>query len=446
MILPLTHERMTVQRLPWVTIVIIALNLAVFLLSWPQALSDYARMEEVMQEIDAYATEHPSLQQSVELQSLLARWDEVQSQHIFSRYGYVPARPTATGLLGTLFLHAGWIHLLGNMYLLWLCGCSIEDLWGRPVYAAVYLLGGAGAALAHASFQPDSTAHLVGASGAIAALMGVFCVRCWNTNIRFFYWFFLAVVGTFSAPAWIMLLLWFTKELFYAFVYAESTSVAFWAHIGGFGFGAAVALAMKLSRLEENVIAPAIDRKTNLVAKDPRFVTALEHFDRGDYSTAIRDLKLAVTDDSEDPDLYHWLARCYLALGKPHDAARSMRRELAIHLRKRDVELVAQTQLELVAVAPDFELPARELAAVASAMMSAGYVTEAAALFQKVMSDAPEPLLRLRAGIALAAFHHQQGRTQKGLSLLDELSPLAASHPEWQSSIDEKRQAFRSPR
>jgi len=126
MILPLTHERMTVQRLAWVTIVIIALNLAVFLVTWPQAVSVYARMEEVLVEIDAWAAEHPSLPESVELQSLLARWDEVQSRHIFSRYGYVPARPTLTGLVGTLFLHAGWMHLLGNMYLLWLCGCSIE--------------------------------------------------------------------------------------------------------------------------------------------------------------------------------------------------------------------------------------------------------------------------------------------------------------------------------
>ena len=313
---------------------------------------------------------------------------------------------------------------------------------GRPLYAAVYLLGGAGAALAHAWFQPDSTAHLVGASGAIAALMGVFCVRCWNTNVRFFYWFFLALVGTFSAPAWIMLLLWLTRELFSAFVYAGSSSVAFWAHIGGFGFGAAAAFAMKLSRIEEKVIAPAIDRKTNLAAKHPRFVTALEHFDRGDASAALRDFKLAAKDEAEDPDLHQWLARCYLALERPHEAARCLRQELAIHLRRREFDLAAQSYLELVAAAPDFDLTARELGAVASAMMASGYETEAAELFQKLMNGESDPLLRLRAGLALAVFHHQQGRTRKGLSLLDELSPLAASHPEWQSSIDEKRQAF----
>ncbi len=441
MILPLTHERMTVQRLPWVTIFIIALNLGVFLLTWPQAQEDYARMEEVVMDIEAYAERHSGLSESVELQSLLARWSEVQNEHIFSRYGYVPARPTAVGLIGTLFLHAGWMHLFGNMYLLWLCGCSIEDLWGRPLYAAVYLFGGAGAALAHAFFQPDSTGHLVGASGAVAALMGVFCVRCWSTKVRFFYWF-LAFVGAFSAPAWIMLLLWFAKELFSAFVFAESSSVAFWAHVGGFVFGVTVAFAMKLSRLEERVIAPAIDRKTNLAGKHPQLETALAHFDRGDFGKAIQCLELAIQEDEDDPDLHQWLARSYLTLGEAKEAARCFRKELAIHLRKRELELAAHSYLEIAAADPYLELSSRELVAVAGAMMVSGYEADAAALYQNLVASDAEPLLRLRAGIALVVFHERQGRTREGLALLDALAPLASTHPEWQSSIDEKRRAL----
>jgi membrane associated rhomboid family serine protease len=445
MILPLTHERMTVQRLPWVTIGIIALNLVIFIVTWPQASSDYARMEDLMVEIDEFAVEHPDEFDTVEAQSLLARWEYLQSQHIFSRYGYVPANPTWKGVLGSLFLHAGWMHLLGNMYLLWLCGCSIEDLWGRPLYAAVYLLGGAAATLAHGWFDPDSTAHLVGASGAIAALMGVFLVRCWNTRVRFFYWFFLAIVGTFTAPAWIMLLLWFAKEVVSAVVYAESP-VAFWAHIGGFGFGAAAAFAMKLSRIEETMIAPAIERKTNLAGKHPKLASALEHLDGGDPQAAIDDLTIAIREDSEDPDLYQCLARCYLTLGEPGEAVPFLQRELNIHLRKRESEMVAQTYMELLAAAPDFELPSKQLPSIAGCLSGAGYPTEAAELLERAMGDGSDPLLRLRAGIALAVLHHEQGRTQKGLALLEELGPLAASHPEWQSSIDQKRQAILASR
>jgi membrane associated rhomboid family serine protease len=444
MILPLTHDRMTVQRLPWVTIAILALNLVVFLATWPRASRDYARMDDLLVEIDIYASDHPDGFDTVEAQSLLARWEELQSRHIFSRYGYVPAHPTWTGLLGTLFLHAGWMHLLGNMYLLWLCGCSIEDVWGRPLYAGVYLLGGVAATLAHGWFQSDSTAHLVGASGAIAALMGVFFVRCWNTRVRFFYWFFLAIFGTFTAPAWIMLLLWLAKELLSALVYADS-SVAFWAHIGGFGFGAAAAYAMKLSRLEERVIAPAIDRKTNLVAKHPRLASALEHLDRGDPEAAIQDLDRAIREDSEDPDLCQWMARCHMTLGRPGEAALYLQRELTLHLRNRETEMVAQSYMELLGIAPDFGLPTRQLVSIAGCLTGSGYPTEAADLLEKAMRDG-EPLLRLRAGIALAVLHHEQGRTQRGLALLEELAPLAALHPEWQSSIDQKRQAILSSR
>jgi tetratricopeptide (TPR) repeat protein len=337
------------------------------------------------------------------------------------------------------------MHLLGNMYLLWLCGCSIEDIWGRPLYAAVYGLGGVAATLAHGWFQSDSTAHLVGASGAIAALMGVFFVRCWNTRIRFVYWFALAIFGTFTAPAWIMLLLWLGRELIAAAAFAGSP-VAFWAHIGGFGFGALAAYAMKLSRLEERVIAPSIDRKTNLVTKHPRLTSALAHLDAGNPESAIEDLSLAIREDPEDPDLYQWIARCYMNLGRPDEAAPYLHRELGIHLRNRETELVAQTYMELVGAEPDFELPSKQLPSIASSLAGAGYPTEAGELLEKAMRKTSEPLLRLRAGIALAVLHHEQGRTQKGLALLEELAPLAASHPEWQMSIAQKRQAILSSR
>jgi membrane associated rhomboid family serine protease len=443
---------MTLQRLPWVTLAIVALNFLVFFATWPQAVRDYERTDEVVTEIEAFVLEHPSVldeecercPDNVELDALVARWEERQSEHVFSRYGYVPARPTAVGLVGSLFLHAGWMHLLSNMYLLWLCGLSIEDIWGRPLYAAVYLLGGMGAALAHAWFEPESMAHLVGASGAIAALMGIFCVRCWNTTIRFFYWFFLTIFGTFSAPAWIMLILWLSRELFYAFVVGRSAGVAFWAHIGGFGLGAAFALGMKATGLEERFIAPAIERKTNLVSKHPRLGRALEYFDAGEYQKAVSELTIAVREDREDPDLYHLLGRCYEALSRPIDAARWMRKELAIHARRRENDLIVQSYHEILAIHPEVELDSRELFVVAGAFAAIDQIGDAANLFRKLLSATNDPLQRLRAGVALAEIHHRDGRTREALSVLEQIAPFATSLPEWQGVLEEKRQSFRA--
>jgi membrane associated rhomboid family serine protease len=450
MILPLTHDRMTLQRLPWVTLTIVALNFIVFLATWPRAVADYARTDEVAVEIEAFVMHHPDVLEvecercpdNVELDELVARWEQSRSEHIFSRYGYVPARPTTVGLFGSLFLHAGWMHLLSNMYLLWLCGLSIEDIWGRPLYAVVYLLGGMGAALAHASFQPESLAHLVGASGAIAALMGIFCVRCWNTSIRFFYWFFLTFFGTFTAPAWIMLILWLTRELFYAFVVGDAAGVAFWAHIGGFGLGAGFALVMRATGLEERFIAPAIERKTNLVSKHPGLARALEFYDAGDYQKAVSELVIAVREDREDPDLYHLLGSCCEALSRPVDAARWRRKELAIHVRRREHDLVVLSYHEILAIHPDAELDSRELFAVAGAFAALDQIGDAASLYRKLLAVSSDPLQRLRAGVALAEIQHRDGRTRDGLRILDEIAPLAATLPEWQSVIEEKRQSF----
>lgn len=451
MILPLSHDRMTVQRLPWVTIGIILVNILVFFVTWPQARRDYARLDEFGQVLEDYAMSHPGVleegcetcPENVEFQEMVSEWNALQAEHIYSRYGYVPARPRLAGLMGSLFLHAGVMHLLGNMYFLWLCGCSIEDIWGRPLYAAVYLLGGVGAALTHGAFQPDSIAHLVGASGAIAALMGIFCVRCWNTQIRFFY-LFLAVFGTFTAPAWIMLLLWFGRELASAFVYAGDSSVAFWAHIGGFGLGVAVAMGMKLTKLEEKFIAPSIERKTNLVSKHPKLASAVEHFDRGEYHEAASDLRIAVQEDRDDPDLYHLLARCYRELDRPRDAARWLRQELTIHLRHRELPVAVETYDEMLDCAPDIELTPRELFPIANALASLDHEARALRLFENLLANAPEPLLRLRSALALADLHSKAGRARQGLDLLDQAEALASEQPEWKSLIEQKRHELRS--
>ena len=314
MLIPLTHERMTVQRLPWVTIGIIAMNFVVFAFTWPTAKQDDVRRTEAWEELVAYAEAHPGVWEDdcarcpgrADFDALRERLEDVASEHVFSRYGYVPGKPTLRGLFGSIFLHAGWSHLLWNMYFLWLDGCSIEDLWGRPLYAVVYLTGGVAAALAQGAYEPDALGPLVGASGAISALTGVFLIRCWDTRIRFF-WMFIVFFGTFHAPAWIMLGFWLMKELFNAFVYAGVSSVAFWAHIGGFVFGAIVASVVKLTRVEENILAPALDRKTNLLGRHPKAARALELMEEGDYSTATRALKSAIQEAPQDSDSYRLL-------------------------------------------------------------------------------------------------------------------------------------------
>lgn len=233
------------------------------------------------------------------------------------RFGYVPRLGSALGLFTNMFLHAGWLHLIGNLWMLWLCGCNLEDRWGRPVFAGAYLLSGVAATLLHGALHPQSFVPLVGASGALAGAMGGFLVLYARTNIRFAYVFGLGFrwrAGTFKAPAYLMLPLWFAWELFSArFLSAAAGSgVAHWAHVGGFVSGAVIALALRYTGLERKLDA-AIESKVAVTA-DPRVLAAVEHLDHARPAEAAALLHQVLRDDPGHMDALLSLSRAAAAL------------------------------------------------------------------------------------------------------------------------------------
>jgi len=221
--------------------------------------------------------------------------------------GVVPADIHVTTFITYQFAHVGWGHLLGNLFILFLAGPFIEDVWGRPLYAAFYLTAGIVAALMFVARYPNFDAPLVGASGAIAGVMGAFLVRYWNTKIKFFYWIFFFMVGTFEAPAWLMLPLWFLKELTFAQAMDAVApgegggGVAFWAHVWGFAFGVAVACAIAYFRIEERFIHRNIESKVTLV-ENTAVEDAAALAEGGDRDGAKAALKRELVTHSENVD------------------------------------------------------------------------------------------------------------------------------------------------
>jgi membrane associated rhomboid family serine protease len=142
-----------------------------------------------------------------------------------------------------MFMHAGWLHIVGNMVFLWAFGPEIEDAMGRPRYAAFYLLSGLAASLAQIAAMPGSTVPNLGASGAIAGVMGAFLITYPRDQIRtllLFGWFARITV----MPAALLIGLWFLIQLFSqvgALADVQTGGVAYMAHVGGFIFGAATA-------------------------------------------------------------------------------------------------------------------------------------------------------------------------------------------------------------
>ncbi len=189
-------------------------------------------------------------------------WQLGQSQHqVLYGYGMIPAVlfgnaelapalravPAWATVLTSMFLHGGWFHLIGNMVFLWIFGNNIEDVLGRWRYLLLYLLSGVAAALVQGLSSPASHVPMIGASGAIAGVLGAYLLLYPRANVYCFVWiviFFWII----SVPAWILLGLWFAMQLFSGLgAAAGKPGVAFWAHVGGFAAGLALVAALRPS-------------------------------------------------------------------------------------------------------------------------------------------------------------------------------------------------------
>lgn len=192
-------------RRPYVTWILIALNIAIFLGTWPFLKSD----EEVFVLFDA--------------------WGMVPS--------HVMLGEDWEGIVTSMFLHAGWMHLIGNMLFLWIFGDNLEDALGHAKYLGFYLACGIAAALIQFMADPFSPIPMVGASGAIAGVLGGYLLMFPKARVDIFL-FFLIFFRIIAVPAWIMLGLWFAIQVFSGVsMPSDEGGVAYWAHAGGFVAG-----------------------------------------------------------------------------------------------------------------------------------------------------------------------------------------------------------------
>ena len=172
---------------------------------------------------------------------------ELQGGDFFvTRWAVIPAS-IASGhawitLLTAMFMHGSWLHILGNMIFLWAFGPAIEDAMGRARYLVFYLVGGVIAMLAQVAGSPASTIPCIGASGAIAAVMGAFIVLFPRDRIRSFVWI-IVFVSIARIPAALLIGVWFLIQLLDAGSVAkvQTGGVAYLAHVGGFLFGVVTA-------------------------------------------------------------------------------------------------------------------------------------------------------------------------------------------------------------
>ena len=209
------RDTIQTHRKPVVNYVLIGINVLVFL--W--MFLNSGRIDQIY---DQYALVPASFSNGINFNNIL---------HIFT----------------SMFMHGGWMHLIGNMLYLWIFGDNIEDRLGSGKYLAFYLLGGVAAAGLQILINPSSTIPMVGASGAIAAVLGAYLILYPNSRVYTF-----IPLGFFArltlVPAVLVLGMWFVLQLINgvgSLGIADSGGTAYFAHIGGFLFGLLIGYLIK---------------------------------------------------------------------------------------------------------------------------------------------------------------------------------------------------------
>ncbi len=480
MLLPTGHENMQARRWPIMTIGLIVINVIAFLLTFTTLESESPELAETRLHIRLLAAMHPELtltpeaQQlveeiqknepaswelakdprrniqdgwdahirlvddpadlQVEMDTLSARFKELRSNSMLESYAYVPAHPTWYSYLTANFLHGGWLHLIGNMWFLWLAGIVLEDAWGRWLYIAVYLVAGIFALQVHAWFNAGSNIATLGASGAVAALMGAFLVRFPRVRIRMAWFWGIFRVSRFSAEAYWLLPVWFLMELFSGALFGASSGVAHMAHVGGFVFGAAAALAIRQSGLE-HAINKAIEQQI-----DPNNDTELD---------AIHDLICQGQLDEAQSRLQAWVD------ANPATSERALTMQQELHWRKNDIPNYSKTTNQLCAfhlgvrateqALKDYAdlaqvggvLPADTWLKLCQALEQQGEYERALGEYQELATAYPQErpsLMALMAGARLAMNKVQ--RPQQALNLYQAAAASAVPHLDLDPNIE----------
>src|ERR1051326_986598 len=387
MLIPIRHENMSARRWPVITIGLIVINTVVFLATYSSMQEQAPELGQTKAHILLLAAAHPELKTTPaaqklvdnfskqyptdwqtlqspnhdvidawdakmrlmddpvrlqsEMDSLTDKYASLSSNSITQKYAFVPGDTKPISYLTANFLHGGWLHLIGNMWFLWLAGFVLEDVWGRPLFITFYLIAGAAAMQFHAWTNVGSMVPSLGASGAVAGLMGAFLVRFPKMKIEMAWIFglislFRRRVYRFKAAAYWLLPLWLVMEVLYGGLQGSSGGVAHWAHVGGFVFGVAAGLVIQHSGFEHKV-NQAIEAKVG-VTSDPALEQASDLMDHGKLDEALILLNNHLSVNPNSTDALNLIRTIYWRRNELPAYQEATLKVCALHLKAKDDE------------------------------------------------------------------------------------------------------------
>ena len=480
MLIPLRHENMEGRRWPVISIALIVINFAVFFgTHWrmnnesPQRGENRAHIlilaarhpeltmpPEVQEFVDSFRRDHPSvwaqaasqnrevadawearilliedqdkLQEQMDL--LAKQYLEMRDASIVEKYAFIPAHPRPSAYITANFLHGGWLHIIGNMWFLWLAGAILEDTWGRVIYPIFYFLAGAAALQFYAWTAHGSMAPTIGASGAVAALMGAFLFRFPNTRIQMWWLFGFGVRAVkFWAKAYWLLPLWVLMEVFYGTLFGKSSGVAHWAHVGGFVFGALAAVALKYSGLEHKA-NQAIEAKVTWTA-DPALVQATEKMQEGKLDEGIAMLQGYVGSQPNSVEAYNLLSQLYWRKSDIPKYQEAIIKLLQLHLKAQEPDAAWQNYEEFLNSGGE-KLPASPWLELCRSLEGKQNFDRAVVEYDKLARAYPNERQSLLALMSAGRLSLKQlNRPAEALTYYKSAASSAVPHLDWEATI-----------
>jgi membrane associated rhomboid family serine protease len=485
MLIPLKHENMQGRRWPVITFGIIALNVIVFLGTNGTINKQDPELHDVQVHLLILAGMHPEAKVTGKAQDFIAdvrskdpdRWKAAQNQNrpvydgwdarmrmmadehpeavqgemdslcsryeelapaalvtaaLVNKYAYIPAHPTVLSLITANFLHGGWLHLIGNMWFLWLAGAVLEDTWGRLIYPAFYMIAGVLALQVHAWFNPGSMTPLIGASGAIAGLMGAFLVRFPKTKIDMA-WILFFRLFRFKMAAYWLLPLWLLVEILYGSA-GNVGGVAHWAHVGGFVFGALIALGVQKSGLE-HVAEKGIQEKVSWVSH-PLLAEASEQMENHQLDAAAANLQKLVQEQPDSIDAYRMLQRIYWQKNDLPAHHQALEKLIALEMKANDLDGAVQTCQEYKIAGGNKLSPSLWLD-LCRHLETRPDVEPAAAEYKDLAQAYPTEKQGLLAQMAAGRLYLKRlHRPSEALKLYEAALASSVPHADWQTTIE----------
>jgi membrane associated rhomboid family serine protease len=488
MFIPIQHESNEGRRWPFITMAIVLMNIAAFLGTHSRMQQESPQFGEVRAHLIVLAATHPGLtipQPAAdfietfkkdspdlwrlaqnpardvedawdarmrmidepealqrEMDSLAEQFVSLRGASIAQRFGFVRAHPAPISYITSTFLHGGWMHIIFNMWFLWLAGAILEDTWGRIIYPIFYLTAGAAACVFYAWLNPGSPVPTIGASGAVAGLMGAFLVRFPKTKIDV-----AVVLGPrslarlavgegirFKAAALWLLPLWLLSEILSGVVFGHHDGVAHWAHVGGFVFGGLFALGLRHSGLEDR-INHSIEAKVTWTA-DEGYVQAAELMEQNKLTEALSTLNSYIATKPNSIEAATLLPQILWRMNDIGGYRNAILKLCQLHLQAHDLQAALADFQEFQNSGGD-EAPVAVWLELCRGLENEQQLERAVEEYQKLAAAYP---LEKQSVLALVAAGRlclkRLNRPQDALHCYEKANTSKVPHMDWQPNIE----------